>query len=261
MKKRIVSLALIFCILCISLTLTACKESTFSIVSKALDKTENLESMHAEMSLEMNMAMDGMTLSIPITADIKATGIHGDSPVISTDIAMSMFGQNVETEMYQEGEWTYMIIDDMKYKTKVSDGESEFDYSDDVNNMIQEIPEELFKNVDAINGNDGSMTVTIPIPDEFFSDIYSDFVDDINSSTGVEGTDVKIKDAIVKITVLNGYISVYDMEFKMDMTVYDVATTTDVKASVTYKDPGKEITITPPEGYQSFEELDLSVAD
>ena len=41
----------------------------------------------------------------------------------------------------------------------------------------------------------------------------------------------------------------------MDVTVEDVASKLEVKASITYNNPGKEVVITPPADYQSFEEL------
>lgn len=259
MKKRIISLLLVICFLCAMLT--ACEETTSDMINNALKKTQALDSMNAEMHIDMEMSMQGMTLSIPITAAIKATGLQKENPTVLTDVSMSMFGQNIDVQLYQEGEWSYLVIADMKYKAKTADLEGEYDYSGDVDSMLQSIPEELLKDVKAKKNDDGSQTVTVSIPDEQFSEIYSEFLKDINSTTGadVDTTDLKIKDAVVTITVLNGYISVYDMELTMDMTVSDVATTSKIKASVTYKDPGKDVQITPPSGYQSFEELDTSI--
>lgn len=257
MKKKLIAAVLAMCVACM-LLLTGCGESTYSIVDKALDKTKSLDSMAAEMKMEMNMEMEGMTMSIPITADLKAKGLNSDSPVTSSAITMSILGQSVEMEMYQEGDWAYIQMDDMKYKTSVTEAESELDYSDDINDMLQNIPENLMEEVELVKGEDGSSTVTISIPDEVFSEIYADFIEVVNESSGQGDGEIAISDAVVKITVADGYVSVYEMEFTMEMTVEEISTKTDVKASVTYKDPGKEVTITPPEGYKDFEELDLS---
>lgn len=256
MKKKLIALALTLLLVCT--LFTACGESAFSIISSAVEKTENLDSMAVQMKLEMNMAMEGMTLSIPLTANIKAKDIKSDAPVTFAEVSMTMLGQSVDVEMYQEGDWAYMVMGDMKYKANVADADSEYDYTDEVNAMLQAIPEDLLENVEMVKGDDGSASATISIPDEVFAEIYSDFIDSVGESAGMEGTEITISDAVVRITVANGYVSVYDMEYTMEMTVSGVSATTEVKASATYDNPGEEVTITPPEGYADFEELDMT---
>ena len=53
---------------------------------------------------------------------------------------------------------------------------------------------------------------------------------------------------------LNNY---KDIAFTMDMTVEGVSTTVEAKATVTYENPGQPVTVTPPEGYQDFEEISM----
>lgn len=259
MKRKIVSVLLALCVVLMCVSLTACKnESAYSVIGSAVEKTQALDSMAAEMKIEMNMAMEGMTMSIPITADMKVKDLQSENPIVSSNISMSMLGQNVEMEMYQEGDWAYIVIDDMKYKTNITEAESEYDYSDDMNDMLKSLPEELLKDVQVVVNADGSKTVTVSIPDEKFSEIYEDFLEGLDTATGTEGADIKISDAVVTITVAEDYISVYDMKFNMDMEIEGVATATEVKATITYKDLGTEVTVTPPEGYESFEEFSLT---
>lgn len=257
MKKRIVSLVLAVCVLLMCVSLSACRTSdAYAVVSAAIEKTQGLDSIAAEMNMEMNMAAEGITMSIPIKVDMKIKGMQSDDPIIGSTISMSMLGESIEMEMYQDSEWTYIVSDGTSYKTSISAEDSEYDYSDDMNDMIQLIPEELLENVTLTTGSDGSQTVTVSVPDEKFAEIYDDFLAGLDTA-GIEGADINISEAVVTITVANGYVSVYDMSFKMDMEIEGVSAATDVKASVKYSDPGAEVTITPPEGYQDFEEIAL----
>ena len=51
------------------------------------------------------------------------------------------------------------------------------------------------------------------------------------------------------------YATNYDLSFKMAMEVQGMDVTADVTANYEIVNPGSSVTITPPEGYESFEEL------
>lgn len=272
MKKRVIAMLLALMMLCTGVLFTACggegttgatetteavaEKSVSEIINEAMKKTENLDSMSAVMKMEMNMVAEGITMSIPITAKIKAKDINGENPIASVIVTMSMFGQELDIEMYQEGQWAYMVMEDMKYKTNAEDMVAEYDYADSANDMLQEIPEELLKDAELVKAEDGSQTVTITFPGEKFAEIYAELIESANSETGTEMGEMKISDAVVKITVANGYVTVCDIVFTMEMTVEGVTSSTGVKTTLTYENPGREVTITPPEGYQDFEEMD-----
>lgn len=270
MKKRLISLLLALAVLWSGILFTGCgnenapdkvkEKSTFEVISDALKKTENLESMAAEMKMEMNMAAEGMTMSIPMTIKLKGKDMKTDNPVISMVVSMTMLGQSIDIEMYQEGQWAYMVMGDMKYKANAKDMESEYDYTESVDEMLQQIPEELLKDVELVKAEDGSQSVTIPFPADKFAEIYDDFIESVNSETEVDVGEMKITDSVVKLTIANGYVSVYDVAFTMEMTVEGVTSSTEAKVTLTYENPGQEVTITPPEGYQEFEEIDGDLA-
>lgn len=260
MKKRIVSLVLALCILCVGGLFTSCNQiNTFGVIVQAMEKTKAMDSMAAEMKMQMDMEMEGMSLSIPVTADIKATGLDSDKPIMYTNMSMSMLGQTVDMEMYMEDGWAYIDAMGMQYKTNATEEISQYDYKDDIDAMLQEIPEELLKDAEFVENDDGSKTVFISISNEQFAEIYDDYIDSVNETAGTSVVeDMTISDAVVTITVADEYISVYDMKFTMTMNVEGVSTTTKVTASVTYENPGQEVTITPPEGYQDYEEMTLA---
>lgn len=268
MKKRIVALLLVFCLaLCFvgcgknstdkkdgSENSTPTQSVTLS-VNDAVKKTQELDFVDASLKMEMKMSADGMDMTIPVVADIKAKGLKSDSPIVSTVMTMSMMGEELKMEMYQENDWVYITEDGIGYKMSAAEMGSDYDYAGDMKDMLKTLPDDLVKSAKSEKAEDGTTTYTINMSGEKFTEIFGDFLSGVNEDSGVIGEDVKLSDVTVKITTANDYVSVYDISFIMDVTVEDVASKLEVKASITYNNPGKEVVITPPADYQSFEEL------
>lgn len=260
MKKRMVSLLLVVCLMATVVLFTGC-ESAESLVKGAIAKTSMLDSYEAEIEMQLDMEASGMTMSIPMTIGMKVKDAHGDNPIISANTAISMLGQSIEMDVYSDGEWIYLVSEGEGYKVSAENGD-EYDYTGDVDDMIQNIPEDLLKDAEIVKNDDGSKSVTVALPDEVFAEVYKEFVDSMNeTATGSEVEDIEISDAVVSITVKDGYISVYDISFEMNMTVVSLETSMDVKATITFKNPGQDVPVTPPDGYKDFEEMkDTSIA-
>ena len=64
---------------------------------------------------------------------------------------------------------------------------------------------------------------------------------------------MQINDAVAKLTVAIGYVTSYDLSFTMEITMEGITSSAEATAAITYENPGQAVTITPPEGYQSFE--------
>lgn len=267
--KKFVSWFLAFVVLCTGVMLTGCDngkpasgsvdKSVAVVVKEALKKNQNLDAMSAEMKMQMDMATEGMTMSVPITAKIKAKNLKSDNTTSLVDVTMSMLGQEMAMGMYQEGQWAYVVMGDVKYKSNLEDMQGEMDYADSAKDMLREIPEDLLEGVKLVKVEDGSQTATISFPGEKFSEIYNELIEDVLSETGTEMGETKISNAVVTITMANGFVTVYDVAFTVEMTVEGVSSTTKAKVTLTYENPGQDVTITPPEGYQDFEELDMDL--
>lgn len=267
--KKIVSWLLALAVLCTGVMMTGCdngKPASGSVdkgaavvIAEALKKNQNLDTMSAEMKMQVDMATEGMTMSLPITAKIKAKNLKSDNVISSVNMTTSVLGQEMVMEMYQEGQWAYVVMDDVKYKASLKDMEGEMDYATSAKNMLREIPEDLLKDVKLVKAEDGSQTATIAFPGEKFSEVYSEIVGDVLSETGTEVGETKISNAVVTITVANGFVTVYDVAFTVDMTTEGVSSTTKAKVTLAYENIGQDVTVTPPEGYAEFEELDLDL--
>ncbi len=256
MKRRVISLVMVLVALCT--LLTACgPKSTSEILTEALEKTEALDSVAAKMELRIDLLDTGMPWSIPITVDMKAKDLKSENPTLSTVISTTMFGQSMEIEMYQEDQWAYMVMDDTKYKAKVEDVQGQYDFAENIDDLLQELPDALLEAVTLVKNDDGSQTATIAVPGGQFADIYEDFIEGLDTGSGMDVSTVKISDAVVTITIANGYVTVYDMGFNMEMTAEGVTSNTEVTAKITFDNPGGAVEITPPEGYKDFTEQDL----
>lgn len=257
MKKKIMSLLLIACMLCTATMFASCDNaSAAEIVSNAVEKTGNLNSYAAEMKIEIDMAAEGMTLNIPMTTDMKVQNAKSENPLMSATTSMSMLGQTVKMDVYSDGSWVYMSSDGMSYKVSMEAAGDEYDYAGSMDDMIKALPEDLLENVEVEKNEDGSKTVSAEIPGDTFSEIYGDLVESMNETSGGTGVeDLTVSDAKVSITVADDYITVYDISFKMELTTEGIETVSEVKATTTFKNPGEEVAVTPMEGYQDFEEL------
>ena len=254
--KKIVSLILVLCLT--TALFAGCSTVTASQqIADAVNKTQALDSMDAEMTMTVTVAMQGVTLEIPITMDIKAEALQTDAPKMDINMSMTMLEQTTAIEMYIEDDWTYCVMDGYKYKMKTSDLDSEEDYSETANSLVQDLPEDLLKDITLEEKSDGSKSVTIEIAAEKFADLYEDLVDSMNSSAGTGADNVKLNDCSVTLVMKDGYITQYSMCYDMEMTIEGVSVTGSAEAAITYKNPGSKVTVTPPEGYKDFPDMGI----
>lgn len=249
MKKRILALALTLVMIC-SLFAGCSQKSAYETIEAAVEKTQTLDAMDVKMVMDMTVSSNVMTMSMPITLEMKAKDMKSENPVILTNLSLSMLGQTIEAQVYQEDGWSYAVMGDMKQKTQAEPETDQYDYSEE---MLQVIPEELMQDVKLEKGEDGAAKATISISGEKFMEVYADLVDQLSESL-TEADELDVKDAQVVISVKDGYISTYEITFSLEETAGEDVTSLDVKASITYENPGQPVEITPPEGYQDFPE-------
>ena len=226
--------------------------SSYEVISTAMENTGKLNAINLEMQMDVSVSVAGQTIDVPMAVVCKAKNVNTDTPIIQTNTSASVMGQKSTVEMYQEGNWAYISTQGQNFKMDVSDG-NPYDQLGSSQNIMMDLPEELLKGLSMSQNSDGSQTVTITIPNDTFESIYGDLLKSINSTSSAgTATSVSVKDATVKITVNKGYVVEYSMNFEMDMTVSGYDANSRVTASVKFIDPGMDVVITPPEGYQNY---------
>ena len=258
MKKRIAWLILALCMVLMCGLVAGCSNSVDTDVNKAIENTKNLNSIDAAMDMEMDMSANGVKISIPMSIGIKANGLNGKNPEVISSISVIMSGQSMDMEMYQKGDWLYMLAGGNGYKTSLDSTEMDYYYTEHISDMLQEIPKSLLSDALVKDGEGTSKITEVTVDGELFAEMYDDFSEYVVEAAGVVDPQVKISGANVKITTDGGYVTAYDMQFTMELTVDSESAQTDVSASVKYNAPGKKVKITAIEGYKDFEEIDTS---
>ncbi len=264
--KKVLSVLLAVCMLFAVLATSGCTLSTAKTIGDAIKKTEALEDIDATLFLEISMDM-GFSITIPVPVNMKAKNIKSQAPTVYVDMTLPMGSMELKTSVYQEEDMLYVSENGLKYKQKIAESDGEYDCIGYVNNIIKDIPDDLLESIELVKNEDGSQSASLTIDDARFKEIFRDLVLDSadDSSTGeddeydmAEGVIddimqyISINDATVKITVKDGYVSVYEISYSMTADVESVKTTSSVKASVTYNNPGEPVEITPPEGYKDY---------
>lgn len=258
--KRIVSLILTLCMILGCGVLSACSnQSAYDVVNSAMEKTSALDSMDAAVKMTMNITIGDESINMPMNYKIKATGLQGENPKLrmemTTTASIAGTTNSITMDIYTTDGWIYMSTNGSGYKMKqeAMDGQMGADMSTDL--IVQPLPETLLKDCKLTKNNDGSESVRITVDGKEFMDLFKDMIDSMNSNIGTEVVNLTISDATVTITVRDGYISVYEMDYSMNMEVSGTAAQAAVTASVQYNNPGKAVTVTPPDGYESFPEI------
>lgn len=279
--KKLTAIGLIFVMLLSVFSLTSCEKVTaYSLIMDAQEKMNALDSCDYDMdlSITMDMGIMGGKIEIPAKANIKGAGLTGENPVSLMTIEMglfeSIFGDNTLV-VYTEGDWIYMVAggEGRKGKIDTDNTEEEQETLDmleiDVNDLMQKVySEEAMKDLEIIENEDGTRSVSMTVPDEVlegFCDSLLDLIAKTGTETEGESTigEFSVSNVILDLVVnKEGYLSKEDMG--LDITVKVAAEegvsfsiTMNLEMSLAFKNPGTAVTVTPPEGYQDFPETDF----
>ncbi|MBQ7319736.1 MAG: hypothetical protein IJW97_06150 [Clostridia bacterium] len=268
MKTKLLSLTLVLMLLLSAVSLWGCeKELTepYDLMEAAAAKTEALESIHAEMTTDIKMKITGISTETSTKMDVKAANLHGDNPVASIDMEMSMLGMTVEMQVYTDKDYAYIDMGELgRYKSPVGEATEDYDAMGDMADMLKVIPEELLEGIEAVENDQGIKTISLALTAEQFRALFADLVDEMVLSLAGEeddGTfDLTLSDCYVEATIApNGYFDSYRLKYGMDLTVAGMKSTAQVDTYIKYISPGESVTVTPPEGYESFPEMDESL--
>lgn len=267
MKKKLLTLLCAVCLLCSTMLFASCDgvepESADQLIGEAMAKTAELDSFAATLDMDMKMTFAGETQKIFTVADMKVKDAQSDNPVMSTDVSMSVLGEgmlenSMEMSMYLADGWLYMDMGELG-KIKAKQGSylvADYDYNDDLDDMMVDIPDEVLEELEIKTASDGSKTVTITLDDETFSELYKDMLSEMKNSFdslgNVDHDTIRFSDAVISITVQDGYLWKYAMSFEISVAVGDGTAVTEVEVMVTYNDPGKDVKVTEPDDLDSY---------
>ena len=259
--KKTLALLLALMLLVTSAAFVSCQkqETPAQRLQRALDATQASDAIDATIEMTMEMSASGVYVEIPMSMDVKTKGVHSKTPVSSVVMQMEMFGMTLEIPMYMEGEWVYTSMMGESYKTKID--EADTDYTALAQSFTNDLPASLLEGQTMTKNGDGSETVTIAVPSDTFTELFSEAMGLAGDTAGLDGEvgDVAVKDATVTITIKDGLVRQYDMAYVMEMSAGGIATQMNVSTNCTYHAFGDDVTVTPPEGYLDYPEMDESL--
>ena len=257
MKKwlsMIMVLALLVC-------LTACGENAatnaddgkkdepvdlYTVVKEATEKTLAATSYEAKSVCVLDTEMFGTkmntTSDLVFTCNGKEVGVDGKSVV-------EMMGSKTETpcRYYYDGEWLYMTMLGENYKMLVTDEEFK-SQAGHPGEYIVVLPEELFE---GITGDASNIELTVD--DATMKSLYGKA---IGEEIGEDLSDITVKDGKITLSVKDGYLSTFNVSFTCEIDMGEEDTVTYVFSQETTFTQYGDVTVTPMEGYEDFEEMD-----
>lgn len=256
MKKKLVSIVLVLCLLCTMPLLASCEKAS-DLIEKAMANTEALDDYSATLNMQMKVTVGGQTKYVNTEAKMLVENAKGDNVKMSTEMEMKMLSESVKMKMYMVDNWLYMDMDDAKLKVRADSemGES-YDYSDNMDGMLQDIPAEVLKDV-KIEEKKGQKIMTFELDDSTFNDLYDDLLEEMYDSLdglGVSGKmTLRFSNAVITVAVKDDYLSKYSMSFDMSATVGTQVTRAEVDMTLTFDDPGKDVTVKLPSDLKEYQ--------
>lgn len=248
-------LALTISVLCLALLLFGCgKPDIYQEYVDAESKNASLTSM--EGKIEANIAMDteGLSMTIPMTMQIKAKMEDGKATEMLMDTSTSMMGQDIKASIYYVDGMAYYDSMGTKYKAAMTVDElggNAMTLPDFTKDMLKEAVR---------TAKNGEINVTATFDGNQFKEallnmLPSDSMDLPNTLDQVSLSDVQLSYTINK----DGYLSAMSMSFTMDMQ--EETTNTPVSAKVdmdiNYVNLGQDITIIAPNLDEYQDGLDM----
>lgn len=229
--KRIIALALTLAMaFSLVFAFSSCgkqeeKEKTaYEVYTEALKKNNELDSYALALDMKMSVSADGVSTDVPMTYDIKASGIKSGSPVYSAEMKMSMAGMTLTIPMYSDGKYVYMEMFGQKIKSSADDSDADMK---SFTNLVAKIQsEESFAGVTVTENEDGSKSMEIALKSADFNEAYGDLLDALLGSLGEElngvGVSMTANDAKLAVTInKSGYIEKVGLksDVKVTMTI------------------------------------------
>lgn len=273
--KRIIALALTLAMaFSLVFAFSSCgkqeeKEKTaYEVYTEALKKNNELDSYALALDMKMSVSADGVSTDVPMTYDIKASGIKSGSPVYSAEMKMSMAGMTLTIPMYSDGKYVYMEMFGQKIKSSADDSDVDMKSFTDLVAKIQS--EESFAGVTVTENEDGSKSMEISLKSADFNEAYGDLLDALLGSLGEElngvGVSMTANDAKLAVTInKSGYIEKVGLksDVKVTMTIEGENSEMNVSLDISgeYKNIGETVVVTPPADLDSYKEKEADDSD
>ena len=155
--------------------------------------------------------------------------------------------KQAEVRFATDGEYLYMTMLGEGYKIAAT----EEDFVEEVgsfNEYIVVLPEELFEGITGDAEN-----VVLTLDETALKNLYGEA---LGEEIGEDLSDITVKDGKITLSVKDGYLSTFNVSFTCEIDMGEEDTVTYVFSQETTFTQYGDVTVTPMEGYEDFEEMD-----
>lgn len=257
--KKIISILTLVCVLLASLMLASCADAPKEVIDNAIAKTNSLTSYEAKMTMNISVEVMGEKQDVTMVVNMKFADLDKEVPKMYISMESEELGED-PVEMYIDSEWVYMSMMGQNVKISYDDYKDELEDEDlqgYAQDILVSIPEDILKDVEVVKNDAGNNVVSVEIDSATFKTLFDKALETIEDELD-DLDDVSFSNCKVDIeSTKKGYIKSYNMEFDMVLDIYGVEANTHASYVIEFINPGEDVTVTPMEGYESFEEIPL----
>lgn len=260
--KRFLAILMAVVLLCGTCLLTACGVSVgkdddkkdepvdlYTVVKEATEKTLAATSYEAKSVCVLDTEMFDMqmktTAEMTFLCNGKEVGVEGKS-------ILEMADSKTETpvKFYYDGEYLYMTMLGEGYKIAATDE----DFAEEVGNSsayIAVLPEKLFEGVTGTADH-----IELTVDDATMKNLYSEAIGEVIGEEMDDLSNITIKDGKITLSVKDGYLATFNVAYTCEIAMGEEDTVTYACSQTTEFVRYGDVTVTPMEGYEDFEEMD-----
>ena len=231
-------------------------DSVYDTVAAAIENTLKAKSYDANVGATYKEDLMGRVSEASMSANLKAVELDTNAPKVYFDGQQSASGYNNDYDMYYDGVWKYFDINPQggyKYQCSYAEFAEE---AGAPQNIIVALPESLFAGVAGTKNDDGSLSVTLTLDEATVEELYKELVTSVvYDVVGNDLNQATTKDAVITLTVADGYIRDYKIAFVCEIVAGQDKVTYDVSQFVEFLSCDQPVTVTPPANLENFYEM------
>lgn len=236
-------------------------KTTYETVEEAAKKTGELKAVDATIKGELKAAANGEEMGY--TAELAIKGAtKEDKPVVGGTLKLAMMGEEVAMEAYYEDGYAYLVMDGQGVKVALP--LDELTGATDSLEKPEGLPEfdlkALLNKSTITKGADGKSIVKIALELKDVQATVDALIAEIEKMTESElGAKLTAKQFDVELALVDGYLAGVTLKAQVEADVEGEVGTITLNLDIALNNLGQDVTITPPAGYETFEEAEMGL--
>ena len=237
MKNKIVACLLVLSMLCVGFMFTGCSETAAEVVEPAFDNSLALDDYKATLVVSVKSDNETQPVDESVTTEIE---LSGKKMYVKTGVTGD---EKKASEYYTDGEYVYSYIGKMGNKKKLTK-DNALTYAEDLEKIFLAPDSADLEELEVVENDDGTKSVSIAIPDEELNENYAEIVSATSVFSAANTTVVLYGGKLDVVINEAGYIVSYKLSCKTDRTWIGQQLVHDVTFDISFDQPGAEVTVT-----------------